>query len=57
MALLGTVVGVTVIWTGLFATGSFIYGHTTQGIMLGAVFAVASVLMIVLVRKLWAKEA
>ena len=57
MALLGTVVGVTVIWTGLFATGSFIYGHTTQGIMLGAVFALASVLMIVLVRKLWAKEA
>ena len=57
MALLGTVVGVTVIWTGLFATGSFIYGHTSQGIMLGGVFALASVLMIVLVRKLWAKEA
>ena len=57
MALLGTALGVTVIWTGLFATGSFIYGHTSQGMILGAVFAVCSVLMILLIRKLWAKEA
>jgi SSS family solute:Na+ symporter len=57
MALLGTVLGVTVIWTGLFATGSFIYGHNGQGMALGAVFLVSSVAMIVLVRKLWAKEA
>lgn len=57
MALLGTVLGVTVIWTGLFATGSFIYGHSSQGMVLAAVFAVCSVLMILLIRKLWAKEA
>ena len=57
MALLGTILGVTVIWTGLFATGSFIYGHNGQGMALGAVFLVSSVAMIMLVRKLWAKEA
>jgi SSS family solute:Na+ symporter len=57
MALLGTVLGVTVIWTGLFATGSVIYGHTSQAVILGSVFVVSSVLMFVVVRKLWAKEA
>lgn len=57
MALLGTILGVTVIWTGLFATGSFIYGHNSQGAMLGAVFLGSSIALIALVRKLWAKEA
>jgi hypothetical protein len=57
MALLGTILGVTVIWTGLFATGSFIYGNNSQGAILGAVFFAASIGLIALVRKLWAKEA
>ncbi len=57
MALLGTVLGVTMIWTGLFATGSFLYGNHRDGMILGAVFLGASVALISLVRKLWAKEA
>ena len=57
MALLGTVLGVTMIWTGLFASGSFIYGNITQGAILGGVFLVSSVSLIALVRKLWVKEA
>jgi SSS family solute:Na+ symporter len=57
MALLGTILGVTVIWTGLFATGSFLYGNISQGSILGAVFLASSVALISLVRKLWAKEA
>ena len=57
MALLGTILGVTAIWTGLFATGSFIYGKTSQGMILGAVFLISGFCLIALVRKLWAKEA
>ena len=57
MALLGTVLGVTMIWTGLFATGSFLYGNHRDGAILGVVFLGASVALISLVRKLWAKEA
>ena len=57
MALLGTVLGVMVIWTGLFATGSILYGQTSQAVILGSVFLVSSVLMFMVVRKLWAKEA
>ncbi len=57
MALLGTILGVTMIWTGLFATGSFIYGQNNQGAILGAVFLGSSIALIALVRKLWAKEA
>lgn len=52
-ALLGTILGVIVIWTGLFATGSFLYGNVAQGAALAAVFGVASGVMIVLVRKMW----
>lgn len=57
MALLGTVLGVTMIWTGLFATGSFLYGNHRDGAILGVVFLGASAALISLVRKLWAKEA
>jgi Na+/proline symporter len=57
MALLGTVLGVTMIWTGLFATGSFLYGNHRDGAILGVVFLGSSIALISLVRKLWAKEA
>jgi hypothetical protein len=57
MALLGTVLGVTMIWTGLFATGSFLYGNHRDGVILGVVFLGTSIGLISLVRKLWAKEA
>ena len=57
MALLGTILGVTAIWTGLFATGSFIYGKTSQGALLGAIFLASSAALLSLVRRLWAKEA
>ena len=52
-ALLGTILGVVVIWTGLFATGSFLYGKLGQGAALAAVFMVAGIVMIGLVRKMW----
>jgi solute:Na+ symporter, SSS family len=57
VALLGSVLGVTMIWTGLIATGSFLYGNHRDGAILGVVFLASSAAMLSLVRKLWAKAA
>jgi Na+/proline symporter len=42
MALLGWSAGCAMIWSSLFATGAFLYGRTTQAILLTAVFVVSA---------------
>jgi solute:Na+ symporter, SSS family len=56
MALLGWVAGCTVIWSGLFSLGNFIYGRTGMGLLLGAVFTVSSLVLIYVVNQLWAPQ-
>lgn len=54
MALLGWVAGCTVIWSGLFSLGNFIYGRTGMALLLAAVFTFSSLVLIYVVNKLWA---
>lgn len=42
MALLGWSAGCAMIWSSLFATGAFLYGRTSQAIVLVVVFAVSA---------------
>jgi SSS family solute:Na+ symporter len=42
MALLGWSAGCAMIWSSLFATGAFLYGRTTQAIVLTIVFAICA---------------
>ena len=46
MALLGWSAGCSMIWSALFAMGAFIYGRTTQGIIITAVFLVSAAIVI-----------
>ena len=54
MALLGWVAGCTMIWSSLFTVGNFLYGRTTLGFALLAVFAISAVVLIYVVQQLWA---
>ena len=52
-ALLGWVLGCTLIYSALFGTGSFLYGRTPQGWMFLAVFIASAVGLIRLFPRLW----
>ncbi|HEY6951432.1 MAG TPA: sodium:solute symporter family protein, partial [Bacteroidota bacterium] len=53
MALLGWVVGCTVIWSALFAIGNFLYGRMTYACMLAGVFLVSGSILLYVVNRLW----
>lgn len=52
-ALLGWVAGCTVIWSSLFTVGNFLYGRTTQALILGGIFLVSGLVLVKLVNRLW----
>ena len=54
MALLGWVTGCTAIWSALFCVGNFLYGRTESALALLGVFAVSGLILIAIVRRLWA---
>ncbi|HWW01183.1 MAG TPA: sodium:solute symporter family protein [Candidatus Acidoferrum sp.] len=53
LALLGWVAGCTVIWSGLFMVGNFLYGRSTVALLLLAVFAVGSLALVGVINRLW----
>jgi Na+/proline symporter len=55
-ALLGWIVGCFFVYAGLFGTGSFIYGRTTQGLVWTAVFIAAGIGLIILIPRLWKRD-
>jgi hypothetical protein len=55
-ALLGWIVGCFFVYAGLFGTGSFIYGRTTQGFMWLAVFVASGLGLIAIIPRLWKRE-
>lgn len=57
LALLGWVSGCTMIWSALFTVGSFLYGKTTQTIVLLIVFLVSSGILIKIINKLWTNNS
>ena len=53
MALLGWVAGCTTIWSALFTVGNFLYGRTSEALVLLAVFAISGVVLQRIVQRLW----
>ncbi len=51
LQILGMFLGVTAVYCALFATGSFIYGNLSSGLMLGAV----SMICILILARIWKK--
>ena len=53
LAMLGWMSGCAAIWSGLFTMGSYLYGRTSQCLLLGAIFVVTSGILVAVVNKLW----
>ena len=53
LALLGWVLGCTFVYSGLFGTGSFLFGNTAQGVMWLVVFLISGVGLLRTVPRLW----
>ena len=49
--------GCTAIWSALFAEGNYLYGRMPQAIFLTGVFIVSGVVLIVIVKRIWASAA
>jgi len=53
MAMIGWVSGCSVIWSGLFTVGNFLYGRTGYTLILAGVFLISSIALIAVVKRLW----
>jgi SSS family solute:Na+ symporter len=53
LAMVGWVTGATVIWSGLFLVGNFLYGRVGYVIGIGSVFLVSAAILIRVVNRLW----
>jgi Na+/proline symporter len=53
LALLGWSAGCTVIWSSLFAVGTFLYGRMLQAGLLLAVFVVSGLVLLWVINRLW----
>ncbi len=53
LAMVGWVTGVSVIWSGLFLVGNFLYGRMDYVMMLTATLAVSGTILILVIRRLW----
>ena len=56
LALLGWVAGCSVVWSGLFAVGNFLYGRTAASLILLAIFVVGSLVLVGVIRRLWSSQ-
>jgi Na+/proline symporter len=54
LALVGWFAGCTMIWSALFTVGNFLYGRTGAALALGAVFVVSTLVVLRVVKRLWA---
>jgi hypothetical protein len=57
LSLLGWTLGCVGVWSGLFCTGSFLYGRTATGFALLTVFAACAIGLAWLVPRLWSGGA
>jgi Na+/proline symporter len=53
LAMLGWVAGTSVIWSGLFTVGNFLYGRTGYTLALAGVFVLSSSILIGVIKRLW----
>ena len=52
-ALLGWSAACAMIWSALFAIGTYLYGRTTQSVLLSVVFVISAAIVIHVMRNLW----
>jgi Na+/proline symporter len=55
-ALLGWVLGLSAIYSALFGTGAYVYGHITQGLVFTAVFVVSTFWLAMLSARMWQRD-
>jgi hypothetical protein len=55
LALLGWLSGCTVVWSGLFTIGNFLYGRVGMGLVLFVVFLVSGFVLLKVISRLWSK--
>src|SRR5262249_45293875 len=55
LALLGWISGCSVVWSGLFTIGNFIYGRIASGLVLLAVFIFSGFVLVKIISHLWSK--
>jgi len=53
LGLLGWLAGCTLIWSGLFVVGSFLYGRLLAGFLLLAVFVASGLVLLFVIKRLW----
>ena len=53
LALLGWVAGCTLVWSGLFTVGNYLYGRTVYAVCLLAVFIVSTAVVVGVINRLW----
>ena len=53
LAMLGWLAGTSVIWSGLFTVGNYLYGRTEMALALAGVFVVSGSLLLWVTRRLW----
>ena len=51
---LGWALGITFVYSALFGTGSYLYGHTPQALMWTAAFVVSGIGLLMVVPRMWA---
>jgi len=56
LALVGWVSGCSVVWSGLFTVGSFLYGRWVAAFSLLGLFIVSSAILIAVMNRLWSKD-
>jgi Na+/proline symporter len=57
LALLGWVAGCTVIWSGLFMVGNFLYGRLNTALMLLVALTISGVALIAVINRLWSRNS
>lgn len=57
IALVGWCAGCLSVWSALFTIGTLLYGRTTEGLLLGAVFVVSSITLAWAMRNVWPENS
>jgi hypothetical protein len=53
MGMLGITLGLAAIYSALFGTGAWLYGRTSQALLLTAVFAASTIALVLLLPRVW----
>lgn len=56
LALIGWLAGCTVIWSGLFMVGNFLYGRLELALVLCGTFIVSGIALIAVINRLWSGQ-